>query len=78
VSVLRVAVDGRSRKFVQTELAILAVEAVCGTADPSRGQPFLASMTGKVFCPFCGGPFPAELVSCPHCGGPAPGRERIA
>jgi uncharacterized membrane protein len=34
------------------------------------------AVVGKVFCTYCNGPFPAELVSCPHCGGPAPGRER--
>lgn len=32
------------------------------------------AVVGKVFCTYCAGPFPAELVSCPHCGAPAPGR----
>jgi uncharacterized membrane protein len=34
--------------------------------------PLPGSMVGKVFCAYCSGPFPAELVSCPHCGAPAP------
>ncbi|HET9988167.1 MAG TPA: DUF1517 domain-containing protein, partial [Kofleriaceae bacterium] len=36
--------------------------------------PIAGALVGKVFCTFCSGPFPAELVSCPHCGAPAPGR----
>jgi len=27
------------------------------------------STVGKVYCGYCGGMFPAELLSCPHCGG---------
>lgn len=30
-----------------------------------------ASIAGRVFCTFCSGPFPMELLSCPHCGAPA-------
>ena len=30
-----------------------------------------SSVAGRVYCTYCGGPFPAELVSCPHCGGTA-------
>jgi uncharacterized membrane protein len=37
--------------------------------------PITGALAGKVFCSFCGGPFPGELVTCPHCGAPAPGRE---
>jgi uncharacterized membrane protein len=33
--------------------------------------PIAGALVGKTFCTFCGGPFPAELVSCPHCGAPA-------
>lgn len=44
----------------------------------SELHPLEGAAVGKVFCTFCNGPFPAELVSCPHCGGPAPGRERRA
>ena len=29
------------------------------------------SIAGRIFCAYCSGPFPAELLSCPHCGGPA-------
>jgi uncharacterized membrane protein len=36
--------------------------------------PIQGALVGKTFCTYCGGPFPAELVSCPHCGAPAPGR----
>lgn len=39
-------------------------------------HPLDGASVGKVFCTYCSGPFPGELVSCPHCGGPAPGRER--
>jgi uncharacterized membrane protein len=37
--------------------------------------PIAGALVGKTFCAYCGGPFPAELVTCPHCGAPAPGRE---
>jgi len=40
--------------------------------------PIAGALVGKTFCTYCGGPFPAELVSCPHCGAPAPGRDRAA
>lgn len=40
--------------------------------------PIQNALVGKTFCSYCGGPFPAELVSCPHCGAPAPGREKAA
>lgn len=33
--------------------------------------PLPGALVGKTFCTFCGGPYPAELVSCPHCGAPA-------
>jgi len=33
--------------------------------------PIANALVGKTFCSYCGGPFPAELVSCPHCGAPA-------
>ncbi|HEY4242521.1 MAG TPA: DUF1517 domain-containing protein [Kofleriaceae bacterium] len=33
--------------------------------------PLAGALVGKTFCTYCGGPFPAELVSCPHCGAPA-------
>jgi uncharacterized membrane protein len=29
------------------------------------------SIAGRIFCAYCSGPFPAELLSCPHCGAPA-------
>ena len=35
--------------------------------------PIQGALVGKVFCAYCSGPFPAELVSCPHCGAPAAG-----
>lgn len=33
--------------------------------------PIQGALVGKAFCSYCGGPYPAELVSCPHCGAPA-------
>jgi uncharacterized membrane protein len=38
--------------------------------------PIRDALVGKLFCSYCGGPFPAELVSCPHCGAPAREEER--
>jgi uncharacterized membrane protein len=35
--------------------------------------PIAGALVGKTFCDYCGGPFPAELVSCPHCGAPTAG-----
>jgi uncharacterized membrane protein len=29
------------------------------------------SIAGRVFCAYCQGPFPMELLTCPHCGAPA-------
>jgi uncharacterized membrane protein len=29
------------------------------------------SIAGRVFCAYCTGPFPMELLTCPHCGAPA-------
>ena len=40
--------------------------------------PITGALVGKAFCTYCGGPFPAELVTCPHCGAPAPGHDRAA
>ena len=33
--------------------------------------PIRNALVGKLFCTYCGGPVPGELVSCPHCGAPA-------
>jgi len=38
-------------------------------------HPIRGALVGKEFCTYCGGPFPAELVSCPHCGAPATGHD---
>jgi hypothetical protein len=32
------------------------------------------ALVGKVFCAYCGGPYPAELLGCPHCGAPGAAR----
>jgi hypothetical protein len=40
--------------------------------------PIQGALVGKTFCTYCGGPFPAELVTCPHCGAPAPNRDQRA
>lgn len=29
------------------------------------------SIAGRIFCAYCSGPFPMELLKCPHCGAPA-------
>lgn len=57
------------------QISSLDLEAVY---RKSELHPLEGAVVGKVFCKYCSGPFPAELVSCPHCGGPAPGRERRA
>jgi uncharacterized membrane protein len=31
-----------------------------------------SSLAGRIHCTYCGGPFPAELLSCPHCGARVP------
>lgn len=31
-----------------------------------------SSLAGRIHCAYCGGPFPAELLSCPHCGARVP------
>jgi len=35
--------------------------------------PITGALVGKVFCSYCGGPYPGELVTCPHCGAPSEG-----
>ena len=57
---------------------LVAVEVAWATCTanelPARHPELIAiasSMEGKVSCAFCGGVFPAELVTCPHCGASA-------
>jgi hypothetical protein len=33
--------------------------------------PIAGALAGKVFCEYCGSPYPAEAISCPSCGGRA-------
>lgn len=49
-------------------LSSIAVEAKYPPPDLVKLQ---GALVGKVFCQYCAGPYPAELVSCPHCGGRA-------
>lgn len=49
-------------------LSSIAVEARYPHPDLVKLQ---GALVGKVFCQYCSGPYPAELVSCPHCGGRA-------
>ncbi len=49
-------------------LSSIAVEAKYPHPDLVKLQ---GALVGKVFCQYCSGPYPAELVSCPHCGGRA-------
>ncbi len=49
-------------------LSSIAVEAKYPHPDLVKLR---GALVGKVFCQYCSGPFPAELVSCPHCGGRA-------
>ena len=72
---------------------LLALDVIVAPSDPEQTLsslrlstlypspelfPIQGALVGKTFCTYCGGPFPAELVSCPHCGAPAPGRDRSA
>lgn len=46
------------------------------TAELEQNYPELRlidpnSIAGRVFCAYCSGPFPMELLTCPHCGAPA-------
>ncbi len=84
---LRLALEAASHRPADEILALEVVwvpEGVVESIDLesvySRAElhPLEGVTVGKVFCTFCNGPFPAELVSCPHCGGTAPGRERRA
>jgi hypothetical protein len=34
-----------------------------------------ASIAGRVFCSYCRGPFPMELLKCPHCGAPVDSKD---
>ena len=49
-------------------LSSIAVETRYPHPDLVKLQ---GALVGKVFCQYCSGPYPAELVSCPHCGGRA-------
>ena len=65
-----------------TSVALTAVEIVWSPAaendrlssaelahlDPDVHKIRGSSMAGRIHCEYCGGPFPAELLSCPHCG----------
>ncbi|HTJ47650.1 MAG TPA: DUF1517 domain-containing protein [Kofleriaceae bacterium] len=35
--------------------------------------PIPGALVGKVFCEYCGAPYPAEAIACPNCGGRAKG-----
>jgi hypothetical protein len=50
------------------QLSSLDLEAHYRTSEL---HPLDGSRVGKMFCTYCGGPFPMELVTCPHCGAPA-------
>jgi len=87
---LRQALDAASQL---TPASIVAIEIVWQPSEDSDRLssmeleakyprpdliPIAGALVGKTFCTYCGGPFPAELVSCPHCGAPAPGRDHKA
>lgn len=87
---LRLALEAASHRPADEILALEVMWVPDGDAQQvssidlesvySRAElhPLDGVTAGKVFCTFCHGPFPAELVSCPHCGGIAPGREQRA
>jgi hypothetical protein len=65
---------------------LVAVEIVWMPADPAQRLSSIAieaaypspqlieiagAAAGKVFCAFCGSPYPAEAIACPECGGRA-------
>ena len=49
-------------------ISSLALEAAYPRPDLI---PIAGALVGKVFCEFCGSPYPAEAISCPSCGGRA-------
>jgi uncharacterized membrane protein len=49
-------------------LSSIRVEAAYPAPDLIRID---GALVGKVFCQFCGSPYPAEAVACPNCGGRA-------
>jgi uncharacterized membrane protein len=86
---LRQALESASHRTAQD---LIAIEIVWEPSDqgelltsmqleakyPAPGLiPIRGALVGKVFCAYCSGPFPAELVSCPHCGAPAAGAQTV-
>ncbi len=80
---LRQALDAASQL---TPASLVAIEVVWQPSEdedrlssmeleakypPPSLVPLTGALVGKTFCTYCGGPYPAELVSCPHCGAPA-------
>jgi uncharacterized membrane protein len=78
---IRAALDDRCA-VVAGDLAAFEVvwspaaeEDRMSSAELEQHYPDLAlidptSIAGRVFCAYCSGPFPMELLRCPHCGGP--------
>lgn len=78
---VRRALEGMS---ALTKFRLVAVEVIwtpaaeddrMSSVELEARYPFMVkvpeAVAGKVTCKFCGGGFPAELLSCPHCGGVA-------
>jgi uncharacterized membrane protein len=82
---IRAALDDRCA-VVASELAAFEVvwspaaeEDRMSSAELEQHYPDLAlidpaSIAGRVFCSYCNGPFPMELLKCPHCGAPVEDR----
>ncbi len=45
------------------------LEVLYPELKPVRGS----TLAGRVYCGYCGAPYPAELQACPQCGGKAAG-----
>ncbi len=51
-------------------MSSVELERLCPDVQKIRGS----ALAGRIHCAYCGGPFPAELLSCPHCGAQVPER----
>jgi uncharacterized membrane protein len=73
----RGALSGQSLVALEVVWSPAAEDDRMSTAELEQHYPELrkidpASIAGRLFCAYCSGPFPMELLKCPHCGAPAP------
>lgn len=72
----RGALEGAQMVALEVIWSPAAEDDRMSTAELEAVYPELAlidpnSIAGRIFCAYCSGPFPAELLNCTHCGAPA-------